>query len=358
MTQETEPIESGAGKPSFVNYLYATAAVFIVIAGLKAASSIVVPILLAMFLAIVLAAPLNWLVQRGVRTIWAIVAIAVVIILAALLIVMIIGSSMQEFYGQLDHLQRQLSERTDELQGRMDDWGVEPWDEEGAGPASPMTVMSFTKVIVNELANLLKNSFIVVVAVVFLLLESSQLPKKLGTVLPPGAGPSFDHIETILANVRRYLAIKTFTSFITGVLVVVLVATFAGWRYALLWGLIAFLFNYVPFIGSIIAAIPPVLLAIIAGDLGAALALGIGYLVINTFVSNVIEPVFMGQGLGLSPLVVFLSLLFWGWVLGPVGMLLSAPLTMAVKIVLAEYEDTQSIAILMSAKPPAEEEEE
>ena len=115
----------------------------------------------------------------------------------------------------------------------------------------------------------------------------------------------------------------------------------------MLWGTLAFLLNYVPNIGSIIAAIPALLLALVQLGPGAVLWSAIGYLVVNNLVGNVIEPRFMGRGLGLSTLVVFLSLVFWGWVLGPVGMFLSVPLTMTLKIALDSSEETRWIAILL-----------
>ena len=122
-----------------------------------------------------------------------------------------------------------------------------------------------------------------------------------------------------------------------------------GVDYPVLWGALAFLLNFIPNIGSIIAAVPPVLLALIQlGVAQAALVAG-GFLVINMAIGNFLEPRYMGQGLGLSTLVVFLSLVFWGWVLGPVGMLLSVPLTIAVKIALEVRPDTRWMAIMLGS---------
>ena len=138
---------------------------------------------------------------------------------------------------------------------------------------------------------------------------------------------------------------------ITGIAIGIWLAIL-GVNHAFLWGLFAFLLNYVPNIGSIIAAIPAVLLALIQLGLGSAILVGIGYLVVNVVVGSIIEPKYMGKGLGLSTLVVFLSLVFWGWVLGPVGMVLSVPLTMVLKIGLESKEDTRWIAVLLGSAPP------
>jgi predicted PurR-regulated permease PerM len=113
---------------------------------------------------------------------------------------------------------------------------------------------------------------------------------------------------------------------------------------------LAFVLSYIPNIGSIMAAVPPVLLTIIQLGLGQAVGVAVGYLVINTIIGNILEPRLMGRGLGLSTLVVFLSLIFWGWILGPVGMLLSIPLTMMVKIALESSENTRWAAILLGSE--------
>jgi predicted PurR-regulated permease PerM len=164
----------------------------------------------------------------------------------------------------------------------------------------------------------------------------------------------FARLDRITENVRRYLAVKTLFSLVTGVAVAVWLGIL-GVDYALLWGLLAFLLNYIPNIGSIIAAVPALILAFLQMGFGGALITAIGYLLVNVVMGNFIEPRVMGARVGLSTLVVFLSLVFWGWVLGPVGMLLSVPLTMILKIVLEETEETRWIAVLLGPKPsPAE----
>lgn len=121
-----------------------------------------------------------------------------------------------------------------------------------------------------------------------------------------------------------------------------------GIRFSFIWGLLAFALNYIPNIGSVIAAIPPIIQVLVFNGFYETLLVVAGYLLINLVVGNIIEPRMMGRGLGLSTLVVFLSLIFWGWLLGPVGMLLSVPLTIAVKIALEQTEAGKGIAVLLS----------
>jgi predicted PurR-regulated permease PerM len=154
--------------------------------------------------------------------------------------------------------------------------------------------------------------------------------------------------EFFINNVNHYMFIKTLVSLVTGLLVTVMV-TILGVDLPLLWGLLAFALNFVPNIGSVIAGLPPVLLTLVQLGPLRALLVAIGYVVINLLIGSVLEPRFLGRGLGLSTLVVFLSLLFWGWLLGPVGMLLSVPLTMTAKIALDSREDTRWLAVLLGA---------
>ena len=160
------------------------------------------------------------------------------------------------------------------------------------------------------------------------------------------AAPATAGFGKFLDSVNSYMAIKGWVSLATG-LIIAIWLTILDVDYPLLWGLLAFLFNFVPNIGSIIAAIPAVLLALVQFGPGAAMAAGAGYVAVNIIMGNVIEPRFMGKGVGLSTLVVFISLVFWGWVLGPVGMLLSVPLTMIVKLALEARQDTRWIAVLL-----------
>ena len=187
--------------------------------------------------------------------------------------------------------------------------------------------------------------FFILLIVIFILLEASGFPQKLQDAFPDHErtmGP----FRTFMEGVNRYFALKTVFSLVTGNTVWLWLAVL-GVDFAPTWGMIAFFLNFVPNIGSIIAAIPAVLLALIQLGVPSALLACLGYALVNIVVGNILEPKFMGRGLGLSTLVVFISLVFWGWVLGPIGMVLSIPLTMIVKIALATDEDTLWIAILL-----------
>ncbi|WP_228135680.1 AI-2E family transporter [Halarcobacter anaerophilus] len=146
---------------------------------------------------------------------------------------------------------------------------------------------------------------------------------------------------------QKYFLVKTTTSFLTGFLIAVILMFF-NIDYPILWGVIAMLFNFIPVVGSIIAAVPALLLSLVSADLNTTVILGIFYVVINISISNIIEPKLMGRELGLSPLIIFFSLILWGWVLGIVGMFLAVPITMTLKIAFDSNKSTKWLSILMS----------
>ena len=343
---DTDTKQSASGR------LLITAAAFvIVVAGMRAAQSILVPFILSVFIAVICAPPLFWLKRKGVPTVLALLIIAGVILGVGLAVAALVGTSLNDFSGSLPHYRTRLKEETAALLDWLRSVRVQIPEEGALESLDPGAAMQLAASMLAGLGGLLTNAFLILLTVVFILFEASSLPGKLRVALGE-ARVSGGGLENFGHNIRRYMAIKTCVSVMTGVAVAVWLVVL-GVDYPILWGLLAFLLNYVPSIGSIIAAVPAVLLAFIQIGPGSAALAAAGYLAINLVIGNAIEPRFMGRGLGLSTLVVFLSLVFWGWVLGPVGMLLSVPLTMTAKIALDSREDTRWLGILLGPQTPA-----
>lgn len=210
----------------------------------------------------------------------------------------------------------------------------------------PNAAMTLVTNLLAQLSNAMSSIFLLLLTVVFMLLEVPQLPTKFQQIMTrPVEGMAA--IQRAIDSVSHYLVLKTAISIVTGLVVWAMLAALEV-RFAFVWGLLAFALNYIPNIGSVLAAIPPIAQVLVFGGLYDALVVLAGYLMINLVFGNILEPRIMGRGLGLSTLVVFLSLIFWGWLLGPVGMLLSVPLTIIVKIALEQTVAGQSIAILLS----------
>ena len=234
------------------------------------------------------------------------------------------------------------------LLGWLDNIGIHVSNELVSAYMDPAKAVQMATNILGGMGNMLTNSFLILITVVFIMLEAAGFPDK-WRLMSDNADDSLAEFSEAISNIKRYMGIKTLTSLATGCLVVMLML-FMGVDYPLLWGLLAFLLNFVPNIGSIIAAIPAVIQVLVQLGFSTALVVAGGYLVINILIGTFIEPRYMGKGLGLSTLVVFLSLVFWGWVLGPVGMLLSVPLTIVAKIALDSHDDTRWVAIMLGPK--------
>ncbi|MEN8265215.1 MAG: AI-2E family transporter [Nitrospirota bacterium] len=342
----------GTRNSKLLNILITAAAFVVIIAGMRAAESLIIQFLISAFIAIICAPPLFWMQKKGVPTVVAILLIVLGIIVIGSIMTTVIGTSLNDFSRDLPSYQQRLQGKTAELLEWLQEKGIDIYKEGLLEAINPGEAMSLVAGLLTKFGKLLTNAFLILITVIFILFEASGLPIKLRAALR-NPDSSLGGFDVFFNNINRYMALKTLTSVTTGVAVGVLV-TFLGVDYPLLWGLLAFMLNYVPSIGSIIAAIPAVLLALIQLGPGSAGFVALGYLIINLSIGGVIEPKVMGQGLGLSTLVVFLSLVFWGWVLGPIGMLLSVPLTMTVKIALDSNEDTRWMAIILGSEVSAE----
>ena len=325
--------------------LITVASFVIVVAGMRAAQPIIVPFLLSAFIAVIFTSPLFWLDRKGVPKVIAVLIVLMGIMVIGLIMIVLVGTSLQDFSDELPAYQAQLQQETTKIIAWLGNKGINISDQELLKHVNPGSAMKLFAGTLDSFRKVLTNAFLIVLTVIFILLEVSGFPDKLRVALGDTES-SFGSFNKITNGIKRYMAIKTLTSLATGIFVGIWLAIL-GVDYPVLWGLVAFLLNYVPNIGSIIAAIPAVLLSFIQIDMVHALFAALGYVVVNIVIGSVIEPRVMGRGMGLSTLVVFLSLVFWGWVLGPVGMLLSVPLTMILKIALEHNEDTRWIAVML-----------
>jgi AI-2 transport protein TqsA len=320
----------------------------IVVAGLKAAAPLLLPVLVALFLSLLALPPMRRLQAYGMPS-WA--AITVVMVVGTLTVIgvsVIVGGSLTRFQDEMPFYRERINDMVLDAMRWLEGRGVDV----PAGQVSELLdtgrIMAVVTSVAVALLDALSNLVLVLLTMVFLLIEAQGLSSKLRLALNDPAADLSD-FSRVASNVQRYLATKAWVSLLTGVLAGLLVWA-AGLDFVWLWALIAFLFNFIPNIGSIIAAIPPVLLALIQYDPARGIAVAAGYLVINLAIGNGLEPRLMGRRLGLSTLVVWMSMLFWGWVWGPVGMLLSVPLTVILKIALEHSDDFRWMAILLGPR--------
>ena len=315
------------------------------------AKAILVPFLIALFISIICAQPIYWLQKKKVPK-----GLAVFIVLLGMLSVFtgfgyLIGGSVSSFSSNAPNYEATLKTITNTFLQNLNNYGIKVTHAQFNNMFEPSRVLSFTSVVVNQVVNMMGNAFLVFLTILFMLLELSSIPDKLRTIFK-GPAESMDYLETIIQSIRHYLVIKTYISIAVGVFIYISLSVI-GLDYAILWALIACLLNYIPNIGSLIALIPAFFLALVQLGMGGAIWVLVSFAVVHSVLGNFIEPKIMGRGLGLSTLVVFLSLVFWGFIFGIVGMFLSVPLTITLKIVLEQNEKTKWIAILLGTPKDA-----
>ncbi len=326
--------------------LLAGAAFIVIVAGIQAASAIVIPFLLAISIVSVCAPLLLWLLRRGVPNGLAVLIIVFGLLIAAIMLTVFAGRSLTALARQLPSYQERLAGIITHLITWLNSHGlnIEMDNILVADYFSPGRVMSLITYGLSVLRVLITNMFLILLFVLFILLEITTFAEKLQAAFPDP--DTLDHFRTITANINQYLGLKAIISMATGAIIWLLL-TLIGVEFAGTWGLLAFFLNFIPSIGSIIAAIPAILWSLVQLGLPAALLTLLAYLIVNITIGNFIDPRIIGRKLGLSTLVVFMSMIFWGWVLGPIGMLLSVPLTMIAKIALATNKDTRWLAVML-----------
>jgi len=329
-----------------VKALLVTAALFVVLAGLKIATNILVPFLLSIFIAIICNPLIVKASKYKIPKPVAIAGIIVFIVTIFLSLGGLVGKSAQELSTLLPQYKEQLNGQFVWLTEKLAHYNIKISSEVLVEHFNPSAAMGLAANMLSGLGGVMGNLFLIIITVIFMLFEAPSLSRKIHLALDD-PDMKLNQIDRFLESVNNYLAIKTLVSIATGICVS-LMLWIIGLEFYLLWGVLAFLLNYIPNIGSIIAAVPAMSLAVLQFGFGTAGLIGLGYVSINMVMGNVIEPKYLGKGLGLSTLVVFLSLIFWGWLFGTVGMLLSVPLTMIIKIALEESEEGRWFSVLLS----------
>lgn len=342
--------------------LLALGCLIIVLAGMKAAAGILVPIAFAMFLAVLSYPLMAWLTNRRVPHILALgLTVSLNIgVLAGMLnaAIHLIVQFQRDFRETYVH---KLREYVNEVGVWLEAQGVE------GAKASAETLFDWktlTDYVGNQdvmatvggalgttfgtLASIAVGVGMVIILQIFILMEAQGTKRRIIAVKLAG-GPDMSYLLHSASDVQKYLGIKTAVSALTGIMA-------GGWcwalglEYPLLWAILAFVFNFIPAVGSTAACIPAIIEALVTGGAGSAVILGLGYGGINFFLDNFVQPALLGRRFGISPLVIILSVIFWGWMWGPVGMFLAVPLTMVVKVLLDNSDEFRWLSVAMSKK--------
>ena len=328
-------------------FLLVAAAFIIVVAGMRAAESLLVPFFLSLFIAIICTPLLTLMKRYRIPNALAIIFIVLIIVVLGLFMGAIVGSSITRFTADIPEYQQRLLVLSGDLRAWLANMGIVIENQQWREYFNPSAALTLAGNTLSSFGNIMTNGFLILLTVMFILAEEVNFIDKFRHASTSGE-KTIAALSRFAESINKYMLIKTIVSFATGLLIM-LALMLIGVDYPVLWGLLAFLLNFIPTFGSILAAVPPVLLATVQLGLGDAFMTAILYVAVNIIVGNVLEPRFMGKGLNLSSLVVFLSLVFWGWILGPVGMLLSVPLTIMVKIALENSPETQWLGVMLGA---------
>lgn len=338
-------------------------ALVLVVAGLREAQNFFLPVLLAFFVATVSYPVTCALTKRRVPR-WLAVLITVLVDFAFIAGVVVLGYVLlQDLQTKWNtkyaaQLYLQVSEASEGLAVKLESMGVQDAKEKiqtsVENNLANLQQIRFEKIwdlgtgVLGQVVGFFGAAFVFVILTVFMLTEAHSFGRRLEAI-SLAHGPNFVKMLDATRDIQRYLAIKTFASLVTGLLAGLL-CWGAGLDFFILWGILAFALNFIPVIGSVVAGVPPMILALLASGFPSALLVAGGYLLINNLIGNFLEPIFVGRRLGISILVVVISVLFWGWVWGPLGMLLAVPLTMILKVVLLSSRDFRWIGIAMSSE--------
>lgn len=334
------------GMTPLLRLLITGACTVIVIGGLKLAAPVLTSIFLALLIAISVMPLVNWLKRKGLPGWLAMVVIVLAVFIIVTFIIVIVVVSAGQLDDNLPVYQARVTEIKDDISGLLEGYGIDAQNVLNLDVFEPNRIINATASIAISVASAMSNWIFVLLIAVFIMIEAAGYPAKLMDAVCQGS-PMPDRLISLNRDIRSYVLLTAWLGLLVAVLNTILLLAL-GVDYAVLWGVLSFLFSFIPVIGFIIALIPPVVLALLESGWASAVIVLAGYLLINNLVDNVLKPKIMGQGLNLSPLVIILSLFFWAWVFGAVGAILAVPLTMTVKkVVLEASDDSRWLAIMM-----------
>lgn len=324
--------------------------VFVVAAAFKVAHTVVIPLMIAWLLSYICGPVVNYQVHKKIPLGLAVLAVLVLVLFVCYLGGVFLGGRVRAVLTESPKYIEQLNMIYQDLIIKLkvpDDLLTDiNWTEQ-LGPK----VASMSVSVAGFMGNFLGKLTLVLIFLVFMLLGKPYFKYKLAAAFPPDRAAQFTDMTTSISKqIGQYLVVKVAISGTTGVLVW-LALTLLKVEFALTWGALSFFLNFIPSIGSILASIPPILLAVVQyyPSLWTPVLTAVVLLLIQMTMGNVIEPKIMGDSLNLSPVVILLALVFFGWMWGMVGALLSVPIAAAIKIVCENIEALKPISILMGS---------
>ncbi len=292
----------------------------------------------------------QWLERKRVPHVPAVLLVLLVLIVLLLGGTGLVATSLGGFSADMPAYQERIQGQVPVLRALLADRGLHVTDKALLEYLNPAAVMTLAVSLLGGLGSALSNIVLILLTVLFILLEASSFPVKLRAVLGDPR-EKFPEFTKFVDDIQRYMLVATGLNLTAGVLIGIML-TVLGVNSPVLWGFLAFMLLYIPHVGSIIAAIPAVSLTLVLFGPGRAALVAAGYVLIQFTIGNVVWPKLVGRKMSLSTLVVFLSLVFWGRMLGLMGAVLCVPFTMTLKFLCENHESTRWIAVLLGPEAP------
>lgn len=337
-----------------VRLMVISASTVAILAGMHVIASILNPIFVAVLFAVLFSIPMSWLKRRGMSGGAALGVTLLVVLVVVVLFILVLGQTFLSLRANLPAYQAQLQTQLQALGDMLRQAGIPVEQLNSVAQSESSNPLGIIRYVMAGIGSILGSAILILVYAVFLLIEAASFPGKLSQAFNPSE-PAYIYIRKVTGSLNSFLVAQTTVGLITG-LGVWLMLWLLGVQFAFLWGFVAFLLNFIPYIGSILAAVPPVIIAFIQYGPGTTVVLVIvGFLLVNLIVNYGIYPRLMGQSVDLSMFIVLAGMIFWGFILGPVGLILSVPLTAVIKISLESYAGSRWLAILLGSGADAGE---
>jgi len=320
-----------------------------VLAGMRTAAPILGPVLIALIITIAWSPGSDWLRRRGWRPSVAALTGIVIGVAVIVLFVALVWTSLLRLQDKLPGYQPRIEALQQLITAKVSDLPFDTKPIFSGDVLRPAGIVQYALKIIRNLTQTAGNLFLLVLLMAFMMLEAIRFPAKLQTAL--SSSEAMERFTKFGESIRSYVVINATFGLIAAVIDIILLLVL-GVDFAFLWGVFSFLLSFVPNIGFVIALLPPALLALVEYGFTRAMIVVAGYWIINFVVDNVFKPRFVGESIGLSPLVVVMSLLFWGWLLGPMGALVAVPLSIGMKFFFETFQESIWIARMMSDTGP------
>jgi AI-2 transport protein TqsA len=330
--------------------LITAAAAIAILAGIRISAPILGPVMIALVITIAWSPGSDWLRRRGWPPSVAALTGIMIGVVGIGLFVLLVWSSLIQLQDKLPGYQPRIEALQQLIRDKLADLPIESSRLFTGEVLNARAIVGYALKLISNLTQTAGNLLILVLLMAFMMLEAIRYPEKLRHAL----GEHSVAVEQLMKfgeSIKSYVVINSVFGLVAAAINTVLLLI-VGVDFAFLWGVMSFLLSFVPNVGFLIALLPPTLLALVEFGFTRAIIVAGGYIIINFVVDNLIKPRFVGQSLDLSPLVVVLSLVFWGWLMGPLGALVAVPLSIGVKFFFDSFEESRWLAVLMSNSGP------